>query len=393
MSGWELTSQEQGELVRWRRDLHRHPELAFAETRTAGRVAARLVELGFDVTEGVGRTGVVGVLRCGEGPVLALRADMDALPITEVEGREHRSLNEGVMHACGHDGHVATLVTALGVLARQRQHLTGTIVAVFQPAEEGGGGAKAMIADGVLDDPRPDVMLGLHYWALKDTGTVGVKAGPIMGSVDRFELVVRGRGGHAAIPQHASDALVAAAEVVVALQTVVSRRVDPIQPVVVTVGEFNAGTAFNVIPGEARLTGTVRTLDTEVWEGMPDLIEQVARGVCEAHGCTLELDYRRLDRPLVNDARVTARVRRLAEARVGADRVVEEVTLGGEDMADFLERVPGCFFFVGARNEERGITASHHDPAFDIDEDALPIGADLLIAAAREWLEKKQAIE
>jgi amidohydrolase len=386
MSGWELTPLEREELVTARRDLHRHPELAFAETRTAGIVAGRLHELGFEVREGVGRTGVVGVLRCGQGPTLALRADMDALPIQEVVGREHGSCRDGVMHACGHDGHVATLLAALGVLARQRQQLGGTIMAVFQPAEEGGGGAKAMIADGALDDPRPDVMVGLHYWALRETGVLGVKSGAIMGSVDRFELVVRGRGGHAAIPQHAADALVTAAEVVTALQTVVSRRVDPIQPVVVTVGEFQAGTAFNVIPGEARLTGTVRTLDTEVWEAVPGLIESVARGVCEAHGCELELDYRRLDRPLVNDPGVTAQVRELAVAVAGEDNVVEEVTLGGEDMADFLERVPGCFFFVGARNEERGITASHHDPAFDIDEDALPLGAEMLIRVARRWL-------
>ena len=380
-----LTQSDLAELVRLRRDFHRHPELAFEEHRTARIVAQRLGELGFEVREGVGGTGVVGVLR-GDGPCLALRADMDALPVQEVPGRPHGSTVDGVMHACGHDGHVATLLVALGVLAREADQHAGTILAVFQPAEEGGGGAKRMLADGVFDDPRPDAITGLHYWSLQPTGTVGVKTGPMMGSVDRFEITVRGRGGHAAIPQEAADAIVAAAAVVGALQTVVSRRVDPLQPAVVTVGEIHAGSAFNVIAGEARLSGTVRTLDDAVWSSIPSQLEQVVQGVCAAHGCTAEIDYRRLDRPLVNDGPMTELVRGVAVDLVGAERVIQQCTLGGEDMGELLGRVPGCLFFIGAGNEAKGITASHHHRAFDLDEDALAFGARMLVNVARRYL-------
>ncbi len=381
----ELARSDLDELIRLRRDFHRHPELAFEEHRTARIVAQRLGELGFEVREGVGVTGVVGVLR-GDGPCLALRADMDALPVQEVSGRPHGSTVDGVMHACGHDGHVATLLVALGVLAREADRHAGTILAVFQPAEEGGGGAKRMLADGLFDEVRPDAITGLHYWSLQPTGTVGVKAGAMMGSVDRFEITVRGRGGHAAIPQEAADAIVAAAQVVGALQTVVSRRVDPLQPAVVTVGEIHAGSAFNVIAGEARLSGTVRTLDDEVWASIPSQLEQVVQGACAAHGCTAEIDYRRLDRPLVNDPAMTELVRGVAMDLVGAEQVIEQCTLGGEDMGDLLARVPGSFFFVGAGNEAEGITASHHHPAFDLDEDALAIGARMLVGVARRFL-------
>jgi len=290
------------------------------------------------------------------------------------------------MHACGHDGHVATLLVALGVLAREPRRHAGTILAVFQPAEEGGGGAKRMLAEGVFDEPRPDAITGLHYWSLQPTGTIGVKAGPMMGSVDRFEVTIRGKGGHAAIPHEATDAIVAAAQVIGALQTVVSRRIDPLQPAVVTIGEIHAGTAFNVIAGEARLSGTVRTLDDAVWEAVPAQIEQVVQGVCAAYGCVAEVDYRRLDRPLVNDPGMTDLVREVAVDLVGEEWVLQQCTLGGEDMGDFLGQVPGCFFFVGAGNEARGITASHHHPAFDLDEDALAFGARMLVRVARRYL-------
>ena len=380
-----LTRADREELVRLRRDLHRHPELAFEEHRTARIVAQRLRELGLEVREGVGKTGVVGVLRA-EGPVLALRADMDALPSQEVAGRPYGSVHDGVMHACGHDGHVATLLVALGVLARDPDHHRGTLMAIFQPAEEGGGGARSMLRDGVLDDPRPDAIVGLHYWSLQPTGTVGARTGAMMGSVDRFDVTVRGKAGHAAIPHEASDAIVAAAALVTALQTVVSRRIDPLLPAVVTVGEIHAGTAFNVIAGEARLAGTVRTLDDAVWQAIPGQIEKIVHNICEAHGCAAEMDYQRLDRPLVNDPTMAALVREVAADLVGAGAVIDERTLGGEDMGEFLDEVPGCFFFVGAGNEARGITASHHHPAFDLDEDALSLGAEMLVGVARRYL-------
>ncbi len=381
-----LTDADREALVRTRRDLHRHPELGMEEHRTAGIAAERLRAAGYEVATGVGRTGVVGVLACGEGPCLMLRADMDALPVQEVAGRAYGSTVDGVMHACGHDGHVATLLTVADVLARERDRLRGTLKLVFQPGEEGHGGARAMIADGVLEDPRVDTAVGLHYWSLQPTGTVGATPGAVMASVDTFDLTIHGVGGHAAIPHEARDALVAAAYVVTALQTVVSRGTDPLQPVVVTVGELHAGTVFNVIPGEARLAGTVRTFDPELWERIPADVERVIRGVCEAHGCTYELDYRRVDGPTINDPEVAALVREVGVELVGADRVIDNRTMGGEDMSEYLLQVPGCFFFVGARDGQRGITAAHHHPAFDLDEDALAIGAEMLVRVARRTL-------
>ena len=314
-----LTEADRDELIRTRRDLHRHPELGMEEHRTAGIVAGRLEAAGYTVTRGVGRTGVVGVLACGEGPCLMLRADMDALPVQEVAGRDHGSTVEGVMHACGHDGHVATLLTAADVLARERARLGGTLKLVFQPGEEGFGGAREMIADGVLRDPEVDAAVGLHYWSMQPTGTVGASAGPVMASVDEFHLTITGVGGHAAIPHEATDALVTAAYVVTALQTVVSRRTDPLEAAVVTVGELHAGNVFNVIPGEARLAGTVRTFERALWEAIPERVEQVIRGVCEAHGCTYEMDYRRLNSPTINDPGVAALVREVGAGLVGAD--------------------------------------------------------------------------
>ncbi len=380
-----VTDEDRRDLVALRRDLHRHPELAFREERTAAIAAGAMRELGMEVREGVGGTGVVGLLGAADagGRCLMLRADMDALPVDEAAtGRPYRSREEGRMHACGHDGHVATLVVALRILARQGRDLGGLVKAVFQPAEETGGGARAMIADGVLEDPRPDAVLGLHYWSYIPTGTVGVRPGPTMASVDEFAIHVRGGGGHAALPHRTADALVAASAVVSALQTVVSRRTDPLQPAVVTVGTFHAGTAFNVIPEEARLTGTVRTFDDEVWRAVPGHVEEVVRGVCAAHGCTCEIRYDRHIQPLVNDPAMAEVVRGCAEAVVGGEAIVDLRTMGGEDMGEFLARVPGCFFFVGARNEDRGITAPHHHPEFDLDEEALVIGCELLVRSA-----------
>ncbi len=383
-----LNPADHQRLVDLRRDLHRHPELAFREERTAGLVADRLEALGLPVTRGVAETGVVALLEggAGDGPCLMLRADMDALPITEVEGRPHRSVHEGVMHACGHDGHVATLLTVAELLARERESLRGTVKLVFQPAEEGGGGAGRMIEAGVLGDPDVDAAFGLHYWSFQPTGVIGVTAGPSMGAVDEFRLVVRGRGGHAAIPHEARDALVAASHVVTALQTVVSRRSDPQQAVVVTVGELHAGSAFNIIPAEARLAGTVRCFDPAIWAELPRWIGGLIEHTCRAHGCEAELDYRRLNRPLINDPGMASLARGVAVELVGDDAVVAETTLGGEDMGEFLERVPGCFAFVGAASADRGIEAPHHHPAFDLDEDALPLGVELMLGVTRRYL-------
>jgi len=385
-----LTPQERQGLIRLRRDFHRYPELGFQEKRTAGVIADYLRGLGLAPQTGVAETGVVALIgapAAAAGRTLLLRADMDALPIEEEGDKEYRSGFSGVMHACGHDGHSATLLTVCSALQREAGSLKGgRVKAIFQPAEEGAGGAKRMIAEGVLDSPRVDAALGLHYWSILPTGKVAVTAGPTMAAVDEFHLTVIGKGGHAAHPHEARDPVVAGAALVGALQTLVSRRHDPFAAVVVTVAEFHAGSAFNIIPAEAQLAGTVRCFDPAIWEEIPAQLEHVAAGVCHAHGCTYRLDYQRLNIPLVNDAAMAALVRETAVELLGAENVVEVRTLGGEDMADYLARVPGCFFFVGAGNAAKGITASHHHPAFDLDEDALPIGAELLLRCARRYL-------
>jgi amidohydrolase len=372
------------ELVSLRRELHAHPELAFQERRTAARVAEVLSASGLEVRTGVGRTGVVASLPGARGRTVLLRADMDALPIVERSDAPYVSRNEGVMHACGHDGHVAMAATAARLLAR-RSERAGTLRFLFQPAEEGEGGAQAVIADGALDGA--DVVLGLHLWNELPVGTLGVKAGPLMAAVDRLRIVVHGRGGHGAIPHRAADPIVAAAHVVTALQTVVSREVAPVEPAVVTIGAIRGGEAFNVIPDDVTLLGTIRTFDPALRRSMPERVSRIARGVAEGLGCRAEVAVEAGNPAVHNDARVAELARRVAVRVVGEERVVSPTpTMGGEDMALYFERVPGCFVFVGSANAERGLDRPHHSPTFDFDEDALLVGCEFLVQAAEEAL-------
>lgn len=380
--------REFAELVATRRDLHAHPELRFAETRTAGIAAQRLRALGYAVRTEVGGTGVVGVLRGakGGGRTLLLRADMDALPIHEANEVPYRSTVPGVMHACGHDGHVAI---ALGVARRlaARRDFAGAIAYVFQPAEEGGRGALKMIEDGALEDPKVDAAFGIHLWNDLPTGTIAARPGPIMAAVDEFRITVRGVGGHAAQPQRTSDPIVCAAQLVTALQTLVSRATDPFEQLVVSVTAVHAGEAFNVIPETAELRGTVRTMDRALWDRVPERFRTVVNGVCAALGCAAEIDYQRQSPPVVNDEALTALVREAAEEIVGAANVPGDVrSMGGEDFAFFGERVSACFAFVGSRNLAKGADAPHHSPRFDIDEDALAVGVELVERVARKVL-------
>lgn len=381
---YRLSPEDRDELIRLRRDFHRHPELGFQETYTSGVVGDFLENLDLEVRRGVGKTGVVGLMKGpAGGPVIALRADMDALPIQEVEGREYASLTPGLMHACGHDGHTATLLATMKAL-RGGEALSGTVKAIFQPAEEGDGGAKAMIGDGVLENPRPDLIVALHYWSGLPTGKVGILAGPVMASADDFRLTVRGKGGHAAAPHETVDPIYCAAEIVTNLQAIVSREIAPLKPAVVSVCEFHAGTAFNIIPEEARLTGTVRTMDPKVWKEMPERLERIVAGICAAHGCEYEMDYRRVYGVTANDPKVTETVREVAGELLGEDALVGEVSMGSEDMSDFFAEIPGCFIFVGSGSEEKGTTAPHHHPAFDLDEDALEIGVKLMVGVVKK---------
>jgi amidohydrolase len=377
-----------------RRDFHAHPELGFNEVRTGGIVARELEALGLEVTKGVGKTGVVGLLEgTRPGPTLLLRFDMDALPIVEQTGAVYASLNPGVMHACGHDGHTAIGLTVAKILNEIRDELAGSIKFVFQPSEEstgdeGLGGAEMMIRDGVLSDPRPDYALGLHLWNEKPLGWLGVAAGPVMAGAEQFKLVIQGKGGHGAVPHATIDPVLASAHIVTALQSIVSRNVAPLETAVVSVTMVHGGTAFNVIPPEVTLEGTIRTFDLGVRGRVLERFTQVVEGVAAALGCQAQLDMRQLTPALINDERIARRVQEAAR-RVLHDSQLDMasyITMGAEDMAFFLERIPGCFFFVGSANRDKGLDYGHHHPRFDVDEDALPRAAALMAAAAVDFL-------
>jgi amidohydrolase len=384
---------EFSDLVATRRDLHAHPELGFQEHRTAALVAERLRALGYEVESGVGKTGVVGVLRgagtAGTAPArtVLLRADMDALPIQEANQVAYRSTVAGAMHACGHDAHVAIGLAVARRLAADRTSWRGTVKFAFQPAEEGGNGALAMIEDGVLEDPRVDAAFGLHVMNNVPLGKIAATAGPIMGSVDKFDISVRGRGGHAAMPQEAVDPILAAAHVVTALQSMVSRATDPFDQLVVSVTQLRSGDAFNVIPETAQLAGTVRSMGGRPYEEAPERLASITRSAAAALGCTAEVDYVRQTPATINDAAMTQLVARIARELVGEAGVLSAArTLGGEDFSFFLQKVPGCFAWVGSQNRAKGFDAPHHSPRFDIDEDAMRTGVELLERVAREYL-------
>jgi len=374
---------DRASLIATRRDIHQHPELGFEETRTAGLIAERLRGLKYEVTSGVGKTGVVG-LRKKDGRCLLLRADMDALPIEEANAVPYRSKQPGKMHACGHDGHVAISLEVARRLASLE--LGGSLKLAFQPAEEVSNGAQAMIGDGVLDAPKVDAAFGIHLWNDLPVGTVGIMAGPVMASVDQFEIAILGRGGHAAAPHQTIDPVLIAAHVITALQSLVSRRRDPLSEAVVSVTEVHAGRAFNVIPDRADLRGTVRTFGGSFFEDAPRLVEETAQGVAAAFGARATVNYRRLSAPLINNEELSALMRDVAAKLLGSDSVRQGVrTMGGEDMAYFLEQVPGCFAFVGSA-PPHGRASPHHSPTFDIDEESLVIGAELLSHTAIQYL-------
>lgn len=379
---------DRASLIATRRDIHQHPELGFEETRTAALIVERLRSLDYEVTPRVGRTGVVGVKNGGgrgqRGRCALLRADMDALPVEEANTVPYRSQQPGKMHACGHDGHVAIGLEVARRLAPLE--LAGSVKFAFQPAEEVSNGAQAMINDGVLEAPAVDAAFGIHLWNDLPVGTVGIMAGPVMASVDQFEIEILGRGGHAAAPQQTIDPVLVAAHVIAALQSLVSRRRDPLSEAVVSVTEVHAGRAFNVIPDRAELRGTVRSFGGSFFTDAPRLVQETAQGIAAAFGARATVNYRRLSAPLINNEELSTLMRDVAASQLGAGNVRQGVrTMGGEDMAFFLTSVPGCFAFVGSA--PRGGTASpHHSPTFDIDEESLAIGAELLTQTVIRYL-------
>ena len=371
------------DIIALRRDIHRHPELAWNERRTADQIASFLKGSRLEVRVGFGGTGVVAEAKGDLSRTLLLRVDMDALPIQEDSRSPHASEVPGVMHACGHDGHVAMGAAAARLMAGRRAPVNVRVL--FQPAEEGEGGAQAMVAAGAMDGVA--MAVGVHLWNELPVGTLGVKAGPLMAAVDRLRIVVRGRGGHGGKPHRSADPVVAAAHVITALQTIVSREVPPTLAAVVTLGSIHGGQAFNVIPDEVILLGTIRTFDGALRRSMPERVTRIASGIAGALGCSAEVEVRPGNPPVVNDAAVADLARRAAARVVGEEKVVEpEPTMGGEDMAVYFERAPGCFVFVGSANPERGLDQPHHSPRFDFDEDALLVGTQFLLEVVQEAL-------
>ena len=379
------------ELIATRRDLHMHPEIGLEEFRTSGIVAERLRAIGFtDIRTGIAVTGVKAVLHGGKpGKTILLRADMDALPIEEENDVEYRSQTSGMMHACGHDAHTSMMLTAARVLMSRRAEIAGTIVFCFQPAEEGRGGAKLMVAEGVLENPTVDAALGLHVAQDLPLGTIVAYPGAGMAAADRFEVKIQGQGGHAASPHSTVDALMVAATIVTTLQTLVSREVDPLSPAVVTTAILHAGgTAGNIIADTATFAGSVRWFDEETGDLLAERIPALIKGVAASMRATAEVEYGRGVPPTANDPVIAAMVREVAAGIEGVtDAIPGKQIMGSEDFSEFTQRVPSTFFHVGTRDEASGKIWSHHHPRFDLDERALAIGVEVMVASAIRWLD------
>ena len=403
------TTQLEAKLIAWRRDIHQHPELGDQETRTASLVADHLTKLGLEVRTGVGRTGVVAVLNGAKpGRVVALRADMDALPVKEPDGlpfvskakSKYLGREVDVMHACGHDAHTAILMAVAEVLTGIKDELPGSVKFIFQPAEEGpslypaftGGawGAKAMIKDGALQNPRPDAIFGLHVTSLLPSGRIAYRSGAAMASADELRIKVTGKQGHAGFPWRAVDPITTAAQIVVGLQTVVSRRTDLTRsPAVVSVSTINGGSRFNIVPETVEMTGTIRTYDADVRAGIHRDIRQVAENIASSANAKAEVEFIELYDPLVNDAKVTARVGPVLQRAAEGDTVESRPVGGSEDFSFFLNEVPGLFFFLGVvpRDQDASKAAPNHSPNFFVDEAALVVGARALASVAVNYLQ------
>jgi carboxypeptidase Ss1 len=381
--------QIEPEIVETRRELHRHPELSYKEDGTSQFVAQRLRKLGIEVKKEVGGTGVLGVLRGGKkGLVVALRADMDALPVQETADVPFRSEVEGVMHACGHDTHMAMLLGAAKLLSDHRADLCGTVKFLFQPAEEHGGrgGALPMIEAGVMKDPKVDYVFGLHIDGARRSGEFGVKGGAIMAAPDTFKVKIIGKGGHGSAPHETVDPVYLAAHVILALQGVSSRMINPVRPFVITVGAVHAGTKENIIPDFALLQGTIRTLDEATRKLAKRKVDEVAKGVCRAFGGSAEVEFEEDAYPVtVNDPQATEGAIKVLKRIPGAKVKRAEAIMGGEDFSRFLQEAPGTFYFLGTKNPAKGCVYPNHSAKFKVDEEVLKLGTASLAMLAFEF--------
>lgn len=388
MSFLEEALANQEETTALRRDFHRHPELGFEEKRTAGIVAQRLADLGLEVRTGVAETGVVGILKgSAEKPVLLLRFDMDALPIQEETGAAYASETPGLMHACGHDSHVAVGLSVARLLVEHQAELSGTIKFVFQPAEEGGGGAERMVAAGVLADPRPDYSMGMHVWNEKPVGWYALNPGPMMAGAQIFSVKITGKGGHGAAPHKSVDPVVTAAQIITALQTIASRNLNPLESAVISVCTIQAGTAFNIIPQEAVFSGTIRTFKPEVFRTVRSRFEAIVQQTAAAMDCQAEITMEQITLPVTNDPDLVdlmGEVVRSVDPEAKIDP--NHQTMGSEDFSFMMDDIPGCFVMVGSANPSKGLDHGHHHPKFDIDEACLPTATAILAEGAMRIL-------
>lgn len=385
------------QIIEWRRRLHQKPELGFQEKLTSEFIATKLQEWGIEHQTGIATTGIVAIIK-GEKPptrtdvinhvsTLAIRADMDALPVQELNEVSYRSQHDGLMHACGHDGHTAIALGTAYYLHQHRHDFAGTVKIIFQPAEEGPGGAKPMIEAGVLKNPDVDAIIGLHLWNNLSLGTVGVRPGALMAAVESFDCTISGRGGHGAMPHQTVDSVVVAAQVINALQTIVARNVNPLDSAVVTVGKLHAGTKRNVIADTAEMSGTVRYFNPALAGFFKNRIEQIISGICESQGAKYDLNYSSLYPAVINDITMAELVRSVAEDVVETPLGIapECQTMGGEDMSFFLQEVPGCYFFLGSANPDKGLAYPHHHPRFDFDETALAMGVEIFVRCVEKF--------
>ena len=379
------------ELIKHRRTIHAFPELKFNEVSTANYIQEHLTKLNFSFESKIAETGVVCLLDSGiPGKTILVRADMDALPIHEENQVEYKSQNPGVMHACGHDGHTSVLLGYASELKNSLQKLIpkGRVLLVFQPAEEGGMGADKMIEAGILEKYKVDSCLALHVWNHIDYGKIGVVDGPMMASVDEFKITITGKSGHAAMPEHTVDPIMVGSYLVTALQTLVSRNTDPLDSLVVTVGSFHSGDAFNAIPETAVLKGTIRTFSKQQYQSIPERFQTLVKLHVESFGAKAEIAYNRVDKPTINTPFMADFVRRAAVKLLGEASVTTEnaKTMGGEDFSAFLEKVPGVYFFVGSRNAEKGFVFPHHNSKFNFDENAMTIGLAVIQEVVTQYL-------
>jgi amidohydrolase len=378
------------EVISIRREIHEYPELGFQEFKTASLIKNYLDLLNIEVSNIAG-TGVVATLHgTDSSKTVLLRADMDALPMEELNEVPYKSKNPGVMHACGHDGHVAMLLVAAKILARHRDELRGNVKFVFQPSEEKPpGGAIKMINEGVLENPHVDYAFALHLANMYRGGTIALRGGIFCAEADTFKIVVQGTGGHGAYPHNAVDPIIITSNIVLALQAIVSREINPIDPAVVSVCKINSGTTFNVIPENAEMLGTVRTLDKKIAQKMPDRIERIAKNISGAYGGNAELEYIFGYPPVVNSIKESELVKEIARSIIGEENIIEApISMGGEDMAYFLERVPGIIFWLGSMNKEKGFDKLFHTQNFDFDESVLSIGVEFHARIALEILQR-----